>query len=87
MKVKIPDTNQNIKVGPDFEKAIRICDHKYGKDTEESELCFQDYRDFFNVKVKIDLDGIVEYCSNRYELEEDIIECEENIVNLTKEQL
>lgn len=74
----------SVKVGPDLAEASRICDERYGAKTRKSEQCFESYLDYTTITVKIDLDGIVEFCS-RYEEEQDKIDCEEDLLELLGE--
>ena len=63
---------EGITFGPDFEGAAAFCDERYGVDTDESEDCFQDYRNYFSAEVVLNLDSIVNYCEGNYDTEEEI---------------
>lgn len=80
------DLPDRISFEPDFQKAAKFCDDRYGEKTSEAEDCFQDFRDYYKATVGIDFDAILDYCAAKYEEEELINECEEDILDIIGEQ-
>lgn len=76
------DIPESIALEPNFEKAIKVCDNKYGVGTIEAEDCFQDFRNFYSPRLTIGLDSIVNYCLNRFTEESDIVECESDLLDI-----
>jgi len=76
------DAPHDFKLGPDFEKAAKFCDDRYGKDTPEAEACFQDYRTYTTLKIAIDLKAITSFCKESYTDTIDIQSCVEDITKL-----
>lgn len=58
--------NTKVTVGPDFKSAASFCDDRYGEKTEEAEKCFSDYRNFYTLRLKLDMDSIAAYCEQWY---------------------
>ena len=79
IETDIPD---KISLEPDFDKAIKTCDDRYGKNTEESEECFQDFRDYYKTTVGFDFSGIIEFCEERYDTELEIDACQDELLNI-----
>jgi len=79
IRVDVPDTNQEIRFGPDFKGVIEVCDERYGFKTEESELCFMDYRNYLEIEAKLNLDSIVDYCNTVYTVPAEITQCQANL--------
>lgn len=73
-----------VLFGPDFEKAIKICDERYGVKTAEAEQCFKDYRTFFSPKVILDAGSVTKYCAAAYTDPIEIQNCETNLTSLIK---
>jgi hypothetical protein len=61
----IPST-VNANIGPDFEKAAKFCDDRYGEKSDEAESCFQDYRDYTKIRVVLDMQAIEDFCNKNY---------------------
>ena len=80
------DLPDRISFEPDFEKAAKFCDDRYGEKTLEAEDCFQDFRDYYKATVGIGFDAILDYCSSKYEDQELINECESDILDIIGEQ-
>ena len=72
------DTNINLK----YEQVAKFCDDRYGNNTPEAEAYFKDYRDFLNIRIGLDLDSVVEYCSNTYTLPEEVEQCEADVISI-----
>jgi hypothetical protein len=72
----------NAKVGPDFEGAANFCDERYGYKTAESEACFEDYRDYFDVEVKLDVLSINKFCEEAYTDQEEIDTCIKDLIGV-----
>jgi len=79
IKTDIPD---KINLEPDFEKAIEVCDNRYGANTEESEECFEDFRNYYKTTVGIDLSGIIEFCEDRYNTVEEQELCQDELLDI-----
>jgi hypothetical protein len=75
-------TNGNISVNPDFRKAAEFCDERYGSKTKGSEECFKDFRDYYSVKLSVDLDSIERYCEEHYLKAGDVTNCIDEMVSL-----
>lgn len=71
-----------VKVSPDFEGAAKFCDERYGEKTEEAEACFKDYREYTNIKVSLDLEVIEEFCAKNYDIPQERIGCENDLIEL-----
>jgi hypothetical protein len=72
---------EDVTVGPDFKSAAKFCDDRYGKNTEQSEECFLDYREYFTVRLKFDtIEGIIDFCELSYEEYDDVMDCVERHV-------
>lgn len=69
-------------VGPDFVKAAQFCDDRYGHKTEDSELCFKEYREYFKIKVTVDVEAVEEFCESRYSINQDIEDCIDDILGV-----
>jgi hypothetical protein len=83
IKVDAPEIPENITVGPDFEKAALFCDNRYGVLTDAAEECFYDYRNYYKVNVKLDINSIIEFCEQSYgEGEEATEACIEDLITL-----
>ena len=84
-KVKVTtDLPDQVKFGPNFEEASLFCDNRYGYQTVESEACFQDYRTFLSPKITLDLASIRTFCKGSYSDQEEIEECEKDILAIIK---
>lgn len=86
-KIKV-ETNlpTSVKFGPDFEAASAFCDTKYGKDTQASEECFQDYRQYLKPKVTFDLTSIENFCRTNYSTSEDVRGCTDDLLDIIRGQ-
>lgn len=80
-KIKVEPT-KDVNFGPSFDKAIEICNKFYGVDTPKAESCFDDYRNYFNVKVKLDLMSILDFCSSEYVDSEQMSKCINDLKDL-----
>lgn len=78
-KVEVPESR--ISFEPDFEKAAAFCDERYGVKTEASEDCFEDFRDYYELEIKVDLDAIEEFC-NKYDTQDEIENCTSELLGL-----
>lgn len=76
------DMPTDIKLGPDFEGVAKFCDDKYLPDLEASEACFRDYRDFYQIKVGLDLDAIIDFCGANYDDAVSTEECIEDLISV-----
>lgn len=65
----------NVYVGPDFKAAAQFCDDRYGFKTEQSELCFMDFRNYLSLSVQADADLIQNYCDGRFTENTEIEQC------------
>ena len=83
-KVETDDIKSTSTVGPDFESAAKFCDKRYGFKSEEAELCFKDYRDYFSVdlNVKFDFEGITSFCNESFSAESDIDNCTTDLLSI-----
>lgn len=72
----------DVKVGPNFQKGAEFCDDRYGKGTDKAERCFEDYREYFNVKITFDVSSILDFCEEQNQTQQDIDECVDDILNL-----
>jgi len=77
-KVDVPT---NISFQPDFEKAAKFCDDRYGVKTQASEECFDDFRNYYELEVKVDLSAITDFCS-KYDTQESINNCTNELLAL-----
>lgn len=77
-KIKV-DMPTDITLGPDFEKTAAFCDGRYPDNSAAAEACFKDYRDFYQIKVGLDLDAIIDFCGTTYD---DTLSSEECIRDL-----
>jgi ABC-type Fe3+/spermidine/putrescine transport system ATPase subunit len=71
---------KDVEIGPDFKKAAKFCDDRYGKKTEESEQCFLDYREYFDIELElntkiINIEDIIDFCEDNYVQPIEIINC------------
>lgn len=66
--------------GPDFEKAIEVCEGRYGKGSPDAEACFLDYRHFLSPSISIDLSNISDICRKRYTDPVAIATCESDMI-------
>lgn len=80
-KIDAPD---NFTLGPDFEKAAKFCDKRYGKNTQASEDCFQDYRNYTKLSIGINLDELTNFCYAKYNSEQDRTSCIDELIDLIK---
>lgn len=80
------DLPENIAFEPDFEKAIKVCDNKYGKGTEESDECFKDFRNYYKTTVGFDFSGIIEFCEERYDTELEVDACQDELLDIVDSQ-
>ena len=71
-----------VNFGPDFAKAIEICDTRYGKNTIESDQCFKDYRTYFSPKVTIDPISLGNFCNSQYNNPIEIQLCKDNLTKI-----
>ena len=88
-KVKVETTpikTSDIQFGPDFEKAIQVCDDRYGTGTQDSEACFLDYRTFLSPKVGVDFNSIASWCKANYTTSVDIKGCQSDLLSIFKNQ-
>ena len=76
------DAPHDFSLGPDFEKAAKVCNSFYGKKTAEAEACFKDYRNYTKLKIAIDLDSIKLFCKESYNVEEEYKSCISDLVTL-----
>lgn len=83
-KVKV-DVPSEFKVGPDFEKAAKFCDDRYGKDTNEAEDCFQDYRNYTKLNIGINIDALSGFCDDNYSEQNDKEKCLQELIDLLKQ--
>jgi hypothetical protein len=83
VQTDIPD---KINLEPDFENAMRVCDERYGAKTKESEECFEDFRNYYKTSFGLDLSGIIEFCEDRYNLEEEQELCQDELLNIIDQQ-
>ncbi len=83
-KVKVEGVPSQIKgeLGPDFTKASKFCDDRYGADTDEAESCFQDYRNYFELKISLDLQSLEDFCQKLYTTEDDVQGCVKDLVDI-----
>lgn len=81
VELEIPETNQNVSFGPDFEGAAEFCDERYENEIE-AEKCFNDYREYLSITIGLDLSDIFEYCESHNNTEEEIITCEEQLTSI-----
>lgn len=72
----------DVTLSPNFQKGAEFCDERYGAKTKEAEKCFEDYREYFKVKVTFDVSSILDFCEERNETQIDIDRCVDNILNL-----
>jgi hypothetical protein len=79
-KAKI-DAPESISFEPDFEKAAQFCDNRYGVGTEAAEDCFQDFRNYYDLEVKVDLDAISNFC-DKYDTQEEVNSCTSELLAL-----
>ncbi len=56
----------DVTVGPDFKSAAAFCDERYGEKTEEAEQCFLDYRNYYTLKLSVDMNTIIDFCEQYY---------------------
>jgi len=82
-KVKLPKEGPETKVtlGPDLEAAGQFCANRYPEDAIAEEQCFQDYLDYYKLKVELDLESITEFC-NQYEQEADRLQCQQDLIDI-----
>lgn len=76
----IPD-NINVTAGPDFEKAAKFCDDRYGASSDAAESCFKDYRDYTKIKVEFDMSSLQDFCYKAYTVTDDQTKCITDITN------
>ena len=85
MDIDVPNTSHEVEVqgdiGPDFEKTAIFCDNRYQDDPDKAEECFMDFREFYSVEVKLNLDSIEEFCDNNYNSEKEIKGCKEELLS------
>jgi hypothetical protein len=74
---------ESLEFGPDFEKASEFCDNRYGPGTDESEACFQDYRNYYSIQLGLDLEALVDFCEER--AVGDVEACIEDLTNILSE--
>lgn len=75
-KIRIEPTRDfEAKVGPDFEKALSVCKDFYKEDLEKVDKCFDDYRRYFKIEFKIDMDTILDFCNSEYIENEELTRC------------
>ena len=79
IKIETPET---ISIEPNFESAAEFCDDRYGYMTEEAELCFEDFRDYYDFNIGLDLENLVEFCET-YD-SEDVDNCLDDLIKLMK---
>ena len=73
-----------LTIGPDFEKAINVCDSRYGINTVDSEACFLDYRTYLSPKIGINFNSLTSYCQTVYSNPIDIKGCESDLLAILK---
>lgn len=78
------DIPESIAFGPDFAKAAEFCDARYGANSVESESCFEDYRRFLSPKLQVDFGSINQFCKSNYAAPQDILACEQEILDIFK---
>ena len=76
------DIPEKISFEPDFKNAIETCDNRYGVGTEESEDCFQDFRDYYKTSIGFDFSGLIEFCEERYNTELEIEACQDELLDI-----
>lgn len=80
VKADIPDTKHTLEasINIPYEEIAEFCDLRYGYKSEESELCFKEYREFLNISIKAsgDLTG---FCEARYTKARDVEECKDDL--------
>lgn len=83
-KVKVSGIPEkaSAEIGPDFEKAAKFCDDRYGKKSDESEDCFEDYRGYFDLKISLDLEGLEEFCEKVYVDQQEVNTCVEDLLGI-----
>jgi len=82
-KVEAPE---RISLEPDFQKAAAFCDLRYKPNIVAAESCFLDFRTYYKPTVGIDLTQLVAYCANRYEVDQDIEDCEQDLLDIINSQ-
>ena len=65
----------------DLEKADKICNDRFGIDTELSDKCFMAYLEFFKVSIELTTQGIEDYCKQTSADPIKVSECEQNMFN------
>jgi len=73
----------NIGLQPSFKEAAEFCDSRYGKKTKEAESCFSDFRNYYSIKISLDLDAIEAYCETHYTPNK-IDQCTDDLQSLFK---
>lgn len=91
VEAEIPNTEQTveatIRIDIPYKEVAEFCDERYGIKTEDSESCFEDYRNFLQIEFKIDEDITAQLptaCATAYSTPEEISLCETELALLLK---
>jgi len=68
-------------------EAASFCDERYGYKTPEAEECFKDFRNYFNLTLELDDQLILASCISRYQDNDAIQACVQDLENYYKEQI
>lgn len=80
-KVQLEVKPIEFKLQLDLEKADKICNDRFGIDTELSDKCFMAYLEFFKVSIELTTQGIEDYCKQTSADPIKVSECEQNMFN------
>ena len=76
-----------IKVDNGLIEAADFCDYRYGYKSSESEECFKDFRNYFNITPEFDSQIALLYCTNSYTDIELVEICMEDLSTFYKAEL
>jgi hypothetical protein len=71
-----------VDINPNFKEAAEFCDNRYKDNPEAAEACFMDYREYFSIKVGVDLSSIISFCNENYTNALDNEECINDLTDL-----
>jgi hypothetical protein len=78
-------TPKPVVVGPDFESGYAQCKNIYKNNEEKVEQCFEDFRNFLNVTVKLDTSVVIKFCDDLYEApSSEFSECVQDLISILK---
>jgi len=81
---KVEPIEVNVAIDHGFQEMSNLCNQRYGHNTEESNECFEDMLTFYDSELSIDTENIKGYCQDTYETNEEVIGCQQDLLELLK---